>query len=122
MAKTRREELDELENYKKKLEEIKEKMKERKKKDKRENSILENKQIKEISKKKRSEETIRLIRQGDLIDAAELEGISAKIILGHLLELHSHKDNEEYMKAIEEKGKIRFNEKELREYEPRVVE
>ena len=51
MAKTRREELDELENYKKKLEEIKEKMKEKKKKDKRENSILENKQIKEISKK-----------------------------------------------------------------------
>lgn len=90
--------------------------------EKRKNSILESQQKKEISRKMKKEEVIRLIRQGDLIDAADLEGISVKTILGHLLELHKYKDNDEYMKELEEKGTEKFIEKKLKEYIPRVIE
>lgn len=123
---TRKEVIPKLEesikDLEEKIKELDEKKKRIRQREKREDSILESQQKKEISRKMKKEEVIRLIRQGDLIDAADLEGISVKTILGHLLELHKYKDNDEYMKELEEKGTEKFIEKKLKEYIPRVIE
>ncbi len=70
------------------------------------------------NKKNRKQRARRLVKQGLLIDFANLEKYPLSIILGYLMEFEEkHKGNTYYLQQLELKGKTKFLEKNYKEHE-----